>query len=239
MTPAHIKHPAAYRRAAISAIKRNAAKTALVKWTAEHSDSIRLKNWLDEYGEFAPWWEISGRKVEDHEICSDGYCDDPDAKYVYHPMITHKPGDGFGVFLRSMKDQLQTYGKLSPKQTDVVRKAFAKTEKYVDTIRQRKLKYAAEAAKSEWVGNVGDRVMFTTTLQKVLAFEGHYGWSYINIMRDADGNIIIGKGSKRYGVEGTTIVFKATIKDHAIRNSAKQTVVNRPAFSKLVEMLKS
>ncbi len=54
--------------------------------------------------------------------------------------------------------------------------------------------------------------------------------TYYNIMKDAAGNVIVGKGTKRYGEKGDTIKVKATVVKHDVRDGVKQTVINRPKF---------
>jgi hypothetical protein len=54
-----------------------------------------------------------------------------------------------------------------------------------------------------------------------------YGFSYINICRDADGNVVIYKGTQNWG-KGTEVACMATVKDHAVRDGVKQTIIQRP-----------
>ena len=84
----------------------------------------------------------------------------------------------------------------------------------------------AEAAKSNWIGTVGERRMFVLSVRHVITMEGIYGTSYLHIMEDADGNVVIYKGTKRY--DGI-ISVKATVKEHGEREGVKQTKIARPA----------
>lgn len=87
---------------------------------------------------------------------------------------------------------------------------------------------AAAAATSNWIGTVGARQMFTFTIRKVIMIEGVYGASYLHIMNDADGNVVIYKGTNVLGQEKQTVTVKATIKEHGERDGVKQTKISRP-----------
>ena len=83
-------------------------------------------------------------------------------------------------------------------------------------------------AASGYVGEIGDRIEFDVTLVFVMGFDGFYGTTWINVMRDADGNVIAYKGSACLGQKGDTFKVKGTVKDHALYKGTKQTVINRP-----------
>ena len=45
---------------------------------------------------------------------------------------------------------------------------------------------------------------------------------------DADGNVVVYKGSTTVGEKGETVTLKATIKDHGEREGVNQTIIARP-----------
>ena len=86
---------------------------------------------------------------------------------------------------------------------------------------------------SEFVGQVKDRGTFDLTLTFRKGFETDFGVSFLNTLKDAQGNVFTYWGNSLNDVEeNSTITVKATIKDHREYDGTKQTVINRP---KLVE----
>ena len=88
-----------------------------------------------------------------------------------------------------------------------------------------------QRAGSQHVGTVGERREFTTTVDKVLRFD--YGsfptiTTWLHLMRDAQGNRIVYKGSKCIAGDGDQITFVATVKEHNSRDGEAQTIVQRP-----------
>ena len=88
--------------------------------------------------------------------------------------------------------------------------------------------WAEEDAKCEYVGEVGKRQAFSVVVMHVVELETMYGYSYINICRDADNNVIIYKGTQNW-VKGSQIDCVATVKAHDVRDNVKQTIVQRPS----------
>ena len=86
---------------------------------------------------------------------------------------------------------------------------------------------AERAVKSNYVGTVGVRQEFVLTVVYVHAFEGVYGWSYINICHDADENVVVYKGTQDWG-KGSEVTCMAKIKNHDVREGEKQTIIQRP-----------
>ena len=127
-------------------------------------------------------------------------------------------------FLNSMREAIVNYGGLTDGQAAAVRKIMSsnaeRTAKW-DANR------AVEAAASNWVGNVGERISFEVTVQHVVDLEGIYGVTYINICKDADKNVVIYKGSNHWG-KGNTVICQAKIKEHGKREGVKQTIIQRP-----------
>jgi len=101
---------------------------------------------------------------------------------------------------------------------------------YLDEAERRKAEAATRDARSQFVGEVGERREFDVTVRFSTHYETRYGVTYINVMVDDDGNIIVGKGTKKYGHNGERVRFVATIKQHNVRDGVKQTIVNRPKF---------
>jgi hypothetical protein len=129
-------------------------------------------------------------------------------------------------FVGSLASAYDTYGKLSEKQVLAVRKCIA------DRI-VRKAEWANKQAvidaKKQHIGSIGEKVTLTLTCVHVVEIDGVYGTNFINICEDADQNIVIYKGNAAgFPCKGETATIKATIKDHGVRNSVKQTVIQRP-----------
>jgi len=196
-----IENEAAYEAAKYANIKANAAKTARKVWFSENEDAARLEAFLYGLGEFN-----TGPNGE-------------------RPAIRFPTG-GFGDLLGQFRQTLGDWGKLSPKQTQIVRDALAKAELFAA---ERSTKIAAQReadAATAHVGTVGERRDFDLTVEKVLSFEGQYGFTYINLCRDLDGNIIVYKGSNAFEVGPVRV--KATIKAHDVREGVPQTLISRP-----------
>ena len=88
---------------------------------------------------------------------------------------------------------------------------------------------AKDADMSGWIGTVGERRVFTLTVRMVVQMEGIYGTSYLHVMHDADGNVVVYKGTNQLGDKGDTVTVKATVKEHDMRDGVKQTKISRPA----------
>ena len=82
---------------------------------------------------------------------------------------------------------------------------------------------------SEFVGQVKDRGTFDLTLTFRKGFDTDFGVSFLNTLKDAQGNVFTYWGNSLNDVEeNSTITVKATIKDHREYDGTKQTVINRP-----------
>ena len=82
---------------------------------------------------------------------------------------------------------------------------------------------------SEFVGQVKDRGTFDLTLTFRKGFDTDFGVSFLNTLKDSQGNVFTYWGNSFLDVEvDTTITVKATIKDHREYQGTKQTVINRP-----------
>lgn len=87
---------------------------------------------------------------------------------------------------------------------------------------------AHEAAVSKHIGNIGDKIEFKATLNFVKGFDGYYGITWIHVLKDILGNVIVYKGSKKLGSKDMVLNIKAKIKDHGERDGVKQTLIERP-----------
>lgn len=133
-------------------------------------------------------------------------------------------------FMGSMAQALDSYGKLTPKQSEAVLKG-------VDARAAKRAEWASEKAaldaKRAHIGNVGDKVTMTLTVVHVVVLDGMYGTTYIHICEDADQNVVIYKGtSNAMPGKGHTVTVTATIKEHGVRDGIKQTVIQRPKAAK-------
>lgn len=148
-------------------------------------------------------------------------------------------------FLKQMAESFDTYGKLSPRQVEAVRKIRAKrAERKLERDAER-----AEAIKSKGhVGEIKERREFVLTLKYKTGFEYQPqfyrdpGYKDILIFEDADGNvykytglaipltIIEDEGRRITEVKtGDQYTLKATIKAHETYKGCPQTVLTRPA----------
>ncbi len=129
-------------------------------------------------------------------------------------------------FAGSLAKGFDTYGKLSLKQVEAVRK-------HILAYAQRKAEWADEAAelnaKRQHLGNVGEKVTLTLTVKHIHTMDGAYGPTYLHICEDEDKNLVIYKGaSNAFPYKGETATVIASVKEHGVRNGVKQTVIQRP-----------
>lgn len=105
------------------------------------------------------------------------------------------------------------------------------------------LRVKAERPVSKHVGTVGERTVFTLTINKIIATESQFGTSYLHIMTDAEGNDLkwfssggtlwldMGLGVPgRDAAEGDTVTVKATVKSHTEYKGRAQTMLTRAAI---------
>lgn len=131
-------------------------------------------------------------------------------------------------FVGSVASAYHTYGKLTEKQVAAVRKCIiqrdARKAEWAD-------KQAALDASREYVGIIGDKIVLTLVLKKVINIDTNFGPIGIFIFEDANKNVIIYKGGCDAVwnlAEGETVTLKATVKEHGTRNGVKQTLIQRP-----------
>jgi hypothetical protein len=128
-------------------------------------------------------------------------------------------------FAKSLAGSYDDFGKLSPGQLDAARGMIAKAAaRKAERIAQRN----APATSGRHIGTVGQREVFTLTLNKIVEMDGMYGTSYLHLCSDAAGNMFVYKGTTELGEVGAIVTVKATVKEHTAYNGVAQTIINRP-----------
>ena len=225
---ADIENPAAYERAIQHRIKINAAKTRRKNWMAANPDGQRIIDWLYQVGEFGTKCSCG---LTDEQHAEEGWGDQ--CRPIEHPATYNIFVGDFGKFLAELQDKLGESGSLSEKQTEVVRNAMLRAIDRVEKRKQeRALKLAIDQETSNYVGEVGKRIEFVLTVERVFEFETMYGMTYINICRDVNNNVIVYKGSNGWE-KGDLLCCKATIKEHSEREGVKQTLISRPTVTEV------
>ena len=136
------------------------------------------------------------------------------------------------AFLTSCSDFIATLSKLDGEFWDSFRESFlrratAPTERQAAMVEAEVAKRAQNAA-SAFVGAVGDKIVLTITIERLIPLESQFGTTYINLCRDQQGNVIVYKGNSNIGDVGETVNVRATVKEHVLYNAASQTVIQRP-----------
>jgi len=129
-------------------------------------------------------------------------------------------------FMGKMAWAFDTFGKLTEGQSAAILKGIdARAAKRAEWAK----KNAEENAASVHVGEVGKRVELTLSCYHEIKIEGSYGVSWVHLCKDPDNNIVVYIGNSHgFPMKGETKVVKATIKEHSVRDSVKQTVIARP-----------
>jgi hypothetical protein len=139
-------------------------------------------------------------------------------------------------FLWRMQEALSEWGNLTEGQVRALEQAL---DQRVERIAERAAEREAKAALSSHVGAVGQRSDFALKLVRKFSYDTAYGTTYGHVCDDADGNVVIYKGSTILGVEdadggwrafvpGDQFVIKATVKAHSEWEGIAQTLVARP-----------
>lgn len=201
-----IENEARYEAAVQRNIRNNARKTRAVKWLATEGGK-RANAFLFELDEFEPTYRDDGRFE------------------AMHPVVKACLGD----FWTKMRDSVADWGGLTDGQTNAVLAMIERGEARVaERAKAREEARQADADKSGWVGAVGERRDFNLTIRMVLEMSGQYGYSYLHVMHDADGNVVVYKGTNLLGEKGATVRVKATVKEHDSRDGVRQTKISRP-----------
>lgn len=108
-----------------------------------------------------------------------------------------------------------------------------------DAFKAAKAHWYEESSKgSAYVGAIGDRIEKEVTLLKKITFETQFGYMYISIMKDNDGNVLVWKGSTSLYLkkgqydyksikEGERCTIRGTVKAHGDYNGTPQTELTR------------
>jgi hypothetical protein len=198
-----IVNETAYNNAIDRNIRMNAAKTRSTKWMALPGAN-RINDFLFEVGEFSPSYR------------EDGSVD------KRHPVVKAS----LGTFYADMQGSVMKWGGLTGNQHDA---ALAMIRRSEERVAGWAAKRAEEGAASNWIGTVGAREVFTLTIHRIIEIDGQYGLSFLHILKDRDGNVVIYKGTKVLGDMGEIVTVKATVKEHGEREGVKQTKIARPA----------
>jgi hypothetical protein len=85
----------------------------------------------------------------------------------------------------------------------------------------------AKRPTSEYVGEVGKRLTFTATLERVFSFDSDYGAIHIHKFRTAEGSILVWKTGSAMLDQGKVYTIKGTVKTHDDYKGEKQTTLSR------------
>ena len=147
----------AYESGKAASIKANARKGAFTRWIAEAPDHQELNDWLNECGEYTP--RNNGELAR-----------------TTHPLCVGMYDGSFGDFLLDLNEKLFEWGKLSPKQTDIVRKSLARAKERLATKAEREAQWKAEAADLPPVPETDERIDIVAEILSTKEVEGMYGW---------------------------------------------------------------
>ena len=91
-----------------------------------------------------------------------------------------------------------------------------------------KAEQKAEAVKSEYVGNIKDKITVNVVVTGCTGFESQYGYMFVNTFKAVDNdNVFVWiTGTKSYDV-GTKLTITGTIKNHQEYRGIRQTVLTR------------
>lgn len=102
----------------------------------------------------------------------------------------------------------------------------------IEMVREANDKLTASESKSNYVGNVGDRIDVTVKLVKVSFYDTHFNHvtisNSINIFEDAQGNIFVWKTTACLDVfVDDQVTLRGTVKEHSEYKGIKQTILTR------------
>ena len=84
-----------------------------------------------------------------------------------------------------------------------------------------------DESKSEYVGEIGEKIELDLYIQKAIQFDGYYGTSTMHIMEDEDENIFVWTTTSKVLQDGSWYHVKGKIKDHKTYRHVKQTILTR------------
>ena len=113
-------------------------------------------------------------------------------------------------------------------------KILAEERGYFDKWENEKLAIDAKNAKSNYVGNVRDRIEVFLRCDKILSFDGNYGPYHMHMCVDKYDNAFIYSGSQKWE-EGNYYKVRATIKDQKEYKGKNQNYISRPSIIKVIQ----
>jgi hypothetical protein len=112
--------------------------------------------------------------------------------------------------------------------------AYVLYKKMIDEEIKRGRKNTANA-KSEYFGNVGDKINITGIFEAAGHYDTQFGTVVIYKITDENDNIFIWKTTSYPNVEsGSKVTVRGTIKEHSEYNGTKQTVLTRCKITECV-----
>ena len=147
-------------------------------------------------------------------------------------------------FAMSVANTMAHCGKVTKGQYNAICKIIDKQKaRQAEWDAKREADKNAQNATLEHVGVVGERMQFELKVVAVIEFDRpkfHYydsGVGHITIMEDDAGNKVVYMNSLGEKLDnngympaekGDTVLFMAKVKEHGVRDGAKQTIVQRP-----------
>lgn len=186
----------------------------------------------DEYGDINP--DSTKTRTLDfmahpHKDTYDGFKADTDANIalVRDAVAWLDTQDANSEFMHNLK-VIVTNGYCDYKTCGIVAALIPTYQKAVEVETKKAVERAA-GAKSEHVGNVGDRI--TVAIKSaacVTSYETMYGTTYIYKFVDDNGNVLVWKSSKCLDIVGAEYkTITGTVKAHGDYNGTKQTELTR------------
>jgi hypothetical protein len=132
--------------------------------------------------------------------------------------VAHKLGIRRETFIKSSIHYLAARAELEEKER--------KREERREAIRE-------ERAKSEWVGEVGERREFHIKVVFTKTYDSHFGTGVLVIALDPDGNTIktMGTAAALWNMaRGEEYIVTGTVKAHETWDGAKNTMITRVAM---------
>ncbi len=149
-----------------------------------------------------------------------------------------------GVMFDPYSEELKLRSDIDMKYLGIACYAFVGAKKAHDKEleRQAKAQMYKDGCADDWFGNVGDKFEKELMFEKIIGFEGYYGYTFFLFFRDEEGHVfkwstsnslyecwssISGnRGDMDYEV-GKKYLIKGSIKDHSEYKGIKQTVITR------------
>lgn len=90
------------------------------------------------------------------------------------------------------------------------------------------VKVLKDKPKSEYIGEVGEKVELQAVLTKSISYQSAFGTGYFHMFADEKGNVLKWSTNKWLKIhEGAKVTLKGTIKEHSEHRGVKQTVLTR------------